>query len=105
CDGFFQNTCKSPMSCVASDSGKVCAGSCDWGDFGKKYCKDPKLEPVEVEYTRGGTSLGSAGCYCVPRKGGAPAEPSASVSAAASAKPASSTKGAKPKAKPPAPKK
>ena len=71
CDKFFQNTCKAPMSCVDMGDNKVCAGSCDT-DFSspgiKKICKDPTMEPHEVSYTKGTTNIGSAGCYCLPKK-------------------------------------
>jgi hypothetical protein len=70
CDGFFSNTCKSPLSCVDVGDKKVCAGSCDhdWNNFGKDYCKDPAFTPSSVEYTKGSESLGSAGCHCLPKK-------------------------------------
>ena len=73
CDRFFTNTCKSPMSCVDMDDKKVCAGSCD-NDNDKTtgapihVCKEKDMEPSEVSYTQGSTSLGSAGCYCLPKK-------------------------------------
>ena len=67
CDEFFTNTCKAPLSCVSMEDKKVCAGSCDTGDMGKKICKDPALKPIEVSYQRGTTNLGGAGCYCLPK--------------------------------------
>ena len=70
CDKFFQNTCKAPMSCVAMSKGKFCAGSCDSKLVNSKFvkfCKDPKLAPSSVTYKKGTTTIGGAGCYCLPK--------------------------------------
>jgi hypothetical protein len=83
CDKFFQNTCKAPLSCVDVGDNKVCAGSCDWTlDPMPPHntCKDPALEPASVDYMQGTTNVGGAGCYCLPKKGGASAKPSAAAS-------------------------
>ena len=75
CDGFFSNGCKSPLSCVDTGGKKVCAGSCSLVDSKdpkkpglQQGCTDPNLEPAQVEYTKGGASIGGAGCYCLPKK-------------------------------------
>ena len=89
CDKFFQNTCKSPLSCVDTDAKKVCAGSCEWSTETMpphNTCKDPAMEPAEVQYMQGTTNIGGAGCYCLPGKGGAP-KPSASPAASTAAPP------------------
>ena len=86
CDKFFQNTCKAPLSCVDMEDKKVCAGSCDWSVDPMpphNTCKDPALEPASVDYMQGTTNVGGAGCYCLPKKGGA--KPSAAPSATQSA--------------------
>lgn len=75
CDGFFQNTCKAPLSCITiTQSGsmfdkKVCAPSCDKGFS----CKDPKgccaegFTCIGVEIGPGGPGAGLAmGGHCVP---------------------------------------
>jgi hypothetical protein len=114
CDKFFQNTCKSPLSCVDMDDKKVCAGSCDWSTDPMpphNTCKDPSMEPAEVQYMQGTTNVGGAGCYCLPKKGGAAGKASAAPSAVASTPPAATptpaaTPSAAPSAHPkPAPKK
>ena len=70
CGRFFSNGCKAPLSCVDVDDKKVCGGGCDWltpeNDKPGYGCKSPNLKPIEVQYTRNGAALGSAGCYCVP---------------------------------------
>ncbi len=89
CDKFFQNTCKSPLSCVDMDDKKVCAGSCEWSTETMpphNTCKDPSMEPAEVQYMQGTTNIGGAGCYCLPKKGGAP-KPSAAPAASPAAPP------------------
>ena len=84
CDKFFQNTCKSPLSCVDMNDKKVCAGSCEMitpkaeptvpgqppprPPMPALGCKDPAYEMSQVQYEKSGTSLGSAGCYCLPKK-------------------------------------
>jgi hypothetical protein len=62
CDKFFQNTCKSPLTCVEMPGKKVCAGSCSGGDS----CTDPALAPSQV-MVDGPTGPLAAGCYCLPK--------------------------------------
>ena len=59
CDGFFQNTCKAPATCIYTDDGAYCADTCDSGT-----CPDGfECVPVIVESTSGDVTAGE---YCLP---------------------------------------
>jgi hypothetical protein len=77
CDGFFQNGCKAPLSCITLvGSGtlldrKLCAGSCDHGFacHDRAGCCPPGFACVDVSLStvHAGDGL-SLGGHCLPRE-------------------------------------
>jgi len=64
CDGFFQNTCRSPATCIELDDRAVCATGCNsW--MGEYSCDDETWEMVDVTAQMGSASA-AMGCFCVP---------------------------------------
>ncbi len=63
CDGFFQDSCRRPMRCVATGTAKICGTPCEESGFADKTCADKTLTPLKVA-SAGGTPLG---CTCIPR--------------------------------------
>jgi hypothetical protein len=59
CNG--PGSCKAPLTCVETDKGSFCGGSCEF-DMGNYSCKDPALAPSKVS----ANGL-AAGCYCLPK--------------------------------------
>src|SRR5262249_26831292 len=74
CDKFFQNTCKSPLSCITlSDpkvlfDKKVCARSCDHGFKCEKKegCCPAGFACEEIKLSGGPGAGLSVGGYCLP---------------------------------------
>ena len=62
CDGFFQDSCKRPLICIATGTEKICGAKCEAEQSGNA-CADPSLHPQRVLTHAGGDP---AGCYCVP---------------------------------------
>ena len=64
CDGFFQNTCRAPASCIELDDRAVCATGCSsW--LGEESCDDPTWEMIQVSVDHAGGTA-AMGCHCVP---------------------------------------
>lgn len=59
CDGFFSNGCRSPASCVETESGSYCAGSCSMGTC-----------PAGFECVMATVNDLPAGEVCLPVSGG-----------------------------------